>query len=82
MRLLTPSHTPLAVPNTRTPYHSIKQAVLRDATGAPILPERLQASISHKDDVAVCLLRNGDGGACVRPAGGVWRLGFHFMCLP
>lgn len=32
-------------------------------TGAPILPERLQASISHKEDLAVCLLRNGDGGA-------------------
>jgi len=40
--------------------------VLRDETGAPILPPSVQASISHKDDVAVCLLRNGDAGACVR----------------
>lgn len=48
---------------TYPPTHSIKQAVLRDVTGAPILPERLQASISHKEDLAVCLLRNGDGGA-------------------
>lgn len=43
-------------------HYSIKQAVLRDATGAPILPPRLQASISHKDHVAVCLLREGDSG--------------------
>ncbi len=36
---------------------SIKRAVLRDKTGAPVLPPHVQASISHKKDLAVCLLR-------------------------
>jgi hypothetical protein len=67
--LVPHSHTPyttcvpvrLCSPSIPPPT-SIKQAVLRDETGAPILPARVQASISHKDDLAVCLLRNGDSG--------------------
>jgi len=36
---------------------SIEQAVLRGKGGAPSLPPHVQASISHKKDLAVCLLR-------------------------
>eukprot|EP00624_Nannochloropsis_granulata_P003474 evm.model.NODE_27573_length_56350_cov_23.676434.13 len=36
---------------------SIEQAVLREEGGAPSLPPHVQASISHKKDLAVCLLR-------------------------
>ena len=36
---------------------SIEQAVLREKGGAPSLPPHVQASISHKKDLAVCLLR-------------------------
>ncbi|TFJ80029.1 hypothetical protein NSK_008587 [Nannochloropsis salina CCMP1776] len=36
----------------------IEQAVLRDEKGAPALPSHVQASISHKQDLAICLLRS------------------------
>ena len=33
---------------------------MRDGTGAPILPQGIQASISHKQDIAVCVAKTGD----------------------
>jgi 4'-phosphopantetheinyl transferase EntD len=36
--------------------------ILKDESGAPVLPGYVEASISHKRDLAVCLARRGDGG--------------------